>query len=133
MKLISTYRDSRLRGTIKQSVQVLDTNQSIIIFPEDSTNGYLDELEGFHSGFVLLLNECFRNGKDLPIYVMYYQKAKNRYIIDKKVMYSTLLKKYNTKEEIAECLKNRCNQLGKYEDENSVTPQEIEEAVKVIE
>jgi len=133
MKLISTYRDSRLRGTIKQSVQVLDTNQSIIIFPEDSTNGYLDVLEGFHSGFVLLLNECFRNGKDLPIYVMYYQKAKNRYIIDKKVMYSTLLKKYNTKEEIAECLKNRCNQLGKYEDENSVTPQEIEEAVKVIE
>ena len=126
MKLISTYQDSRLRTTIRTSIDVLKSNQSVIIFPEDSSKGYFDVLTGFYSGFALLLNECYKKGMDVPVYSMYYQKEKNRYIVDKKVMYSELLAQYETKEEIAEAMKVRCNELGCYKDNEPLKNDEIE-------
>jgi len=63
---------------------------------------------------------------DVPIYPMYYQKEKNRYIVDKKVMYSELLAQYETKEEIAEAMKVRCNELGCYKDNEPLKNDEIE-------
>ena len=85
----------------------------VIIFPEDSTKGYLDELEGFHAGFILLANMCIKKGIDVPLYVSYYKKSEKRYIIDKPIMLSELFNGNETKEEIANRLCNRCNELGK--------------------
>ena len=69
LNLISTYRDVRFRKTLKESIEALESGESIVVFPEDATNGYLPELEGFFPGFVMLAEVCARRGMDLPIYV----------------------------------------------------------------
>ena len=111
--LISTYKDVRLRTTIRESIQAFKSGYNIVIFPEDSTNGYLSELEGFHGGFDLLCSHCAKDGLDLPIYVSYFRKSDRTYIFDAPVRYSELKAKFKTREEIANYLCNRCNELGK--------------------
>ncbi len=111
--LISTYRDSRLLKTIRESKEAILNGQNIVIFPEDSTNGYLPELEGFHEGFTLLCESCYKQGIDLPIFVSYYQKSTNTYIFDKPINYSEFKKQNLTRKEIANALLLRCNELGK--------------------
>ena len=114
LKLIPTYPDMRLKKTIRLSLEKIDNNISIIIFPENSSNGYFDEIIEFEQGFVLLIEKIYKKGLDLPLYVMYYQKEKNRYVVDKSVMISELMQLNVSKEVIAEKLKNRCNELSKH-------------------
>jgi len=109
LKLISTYKDSRFRNTIKESVETIKNNQSVVIYPEDSTNGYLPVLEGLHAGFIVFANACKKQGIDLPIHLTYYKKKENVYIIDKPIMYSTLA--HLDKEEICNILLTRINKL----------------------
>jgi len=115
LNLISTYKDSRFVKTIKESYKSLQNGENIIIYPEDSTNGYLSELEGFHAGFAMLCEYCKRKGFDVPIYVTYFKKNENVYIIDKPVMYSEISEGVDSKEQIAKRLCDRCNELGKME------------------
>lgn len=86
---------------------------NVIIFPEDSTKGYLDELEGFHLGFTALANLCLKKGMDVPLYVAYYRKNERTYVVDKPLLLSEIFKDGASREEIAEKLCARCNQLGK--------------------
>ncbi len=119
LDLISTYRDTNFMKTIKESMEALSMGHNLVIFPEDSTNGYLDELEGFHKGFVVFANHALRKGYDLPIYVSYFRKSDKTYIIDKPVMFSELIKNSTSKEDLAKKLCLRCNELGKMKfDEN---------------
>ena len=126
LNLISTYKDSRFVKTIKESYASLKNEENIIIYPEDSTNGYLAELEGFHAGFAMLCEYCKRKGYDVPIYVTYFKKEENVYIIDKPVMYSEISKDAESKEEIAKKLCDRCNELGKM-DISAISSEEIAE------
>jgi hypothetical protein len=113
LNLISTYQDTRFRTTLKQSMEVLNNQQNIVIFPEDSKYGYQDELIGFHPGFVLLLETAIKQNKDLNVVVAYLNKKENVFIFDKPILASTLFEKYTSKEQIAQALNNRCNQLGR--------------------
>lgn len=120
LNLISTYRDTRFIKTLRESISAIEEGQNIVIFPEDSTNGYLAELEGFHAGFVTLCETCLKKGIDVPVYVTYFQKDTKTYIVDKPVMYSQISKKYGSKKEIADALRLRCNELGKMKFEDVV-------------
>lgn len=113
LNLISTYKDARFKTTLQESINALNSGENIVIFPEDSTNGYLEELEGFYAGFVMLCEICYKKGIDLPIFVSYFKKKEKTYIFDKPILYSTLKQQFNSRAEIAENLKNRCNELGK--------------------
>lgn len=113
LNLISTYPDGRLRTTIKESCKTIQEGQNIVIYPEDSSAGYLPEMTGFHAGFTLLCDALKRQNIDVPIYVSYYRKSDNTQIFDKPIRYSKLLKKYKTRERIADKLRLRCNELGK--------------------
>lgn len=113
LDLISTYKDMRFIKTIKESISALKEGDNIVIYPEDSKNGYLSELEGFYAGFVLLADFCMKENIDVPIYVSYYKKEEKVYIIDKPILYSTLCKQYGSKEDKAKALCDRCNELGK--------------------
>ena len=115
LRLISTYRDVRFMKTIKESIEAINRGENIVVYPEDSTNGYLAELEGFHAGFALFAETCLRRGMDLPIYVSYFNKKKRTFVFDAPVKYSELKAKYGTKEEVAKALVERCNELGKME------------------
>lgn len=113
LHLISTYRDGRFLETLRESVTALNEGDNIIIYPEDSTNGYLAELEGFHQGFVALAELCHKKGMKVPIYVSYYRKSDLTCIIDAPVYYEDLIADGSTREEIAKKLLDRCNELGK--------------------
>ncbi len=113
LRLISTYRDVRFMKTVKESLAAVQRGENIVVYPEDSTNGYLAELEGFHAGFALFADIALKKGIDLPIYVSYFNKAKRTYVFDAPVKYSELKAKYGTKEEVAKALVLRCNELGK--------------------
>ncbi len=113
LRLISTYRDVRFRRTIKESLDAIRAGENIVIFPEDSTNGYLEELEGFHVGFCVFAEVCKKQGIDLPIYVTYFRKKDRTYIVDAPVLYSELTKNGESKQEVCRRLLDRCNELGK--------------------
>jgi len=113
LNLISTYTDIRFRTTISQSMRALEDGRSLVIFPEDSTKGYLDELEGFHGGFLMMGEICLRYGVDFPVSVAYYKKSERRYIFDKPVMVSELLAGGKSRDKVAADLCERCNHLGR--------------------
>ena len=92
---------------------MLDEGTSIIIFPESSHDGYHDELTKFFPGFVTLAHSRLRKGEDLPIYLCYLNKYNNTCFVDKPILSSQLASLGETKEEIAEVFRNRCNELGK--------------------
>lgn len=115
LNIISTYQDNRLIQTIHESIDTLENDENIVIFPEISDKGYLKELEGFHAGFALLMKACLKKGIDAPVYVSYYKKGERKYIIDKPVKISELLNLGLSKEELAQKLCDRCNELGKME------------------
>lgn len=113
LELISTYRDTRIIKTVRESVKALQEGDNIVIYPEDSTKGYLAELESFHEGFVLLADVCKHRGIDLPIFVSYFRKDDLTYIIDKPVYYSELTRDGSSRAEVAKKLCDRCNALGR--------------------
>ncbi len=113
LNLISTYRDTRFLHTLRESMDSLRHGQSIIIFPEISDKGYLDQLEGFHHGFLALLKHCYHKGLDLPIYVTYYHKKTNTHMIDAPVLFSDLLELGEGDEALSRRLCERCNTLGR--------------------
>ncbi|MBR7100648.1 MAG: hypothetical protein IKC74_00005, partial [Clostridia bacterium] len=119
--------------TIKESYASLKNEENIIIYPEDSTNGYLAELKGFHAGFTMLCEYCKRKGYDVPIYVTYFKKEENVYIIDKPVLYSEISKCTESKEEIAKMLCDRCNELGKMDISAISSKETVEETTEEYE
>ena len=113
LNLISTYHDARFRKTLRESLAALKNGESIVIFPEDSKNGYLPELEGFFLGFIKLAEVAYRKGLDVPIYVTYFKRRELIYVIDAPVRYSELLAEGLSRDEIAKKLLDRCNALGR--------------------
>ena len=113
LNIINTYRDVRFKSTLTESIKALQKGDSVVIFPEDSTNGYLDQLEGFHNGFVILLEYCYKKGMDLPVYVTYFNKNNKVHMVDAPVKYSTLLQECGDRDAIARKLCDRMNELGR--------------------
>ena len=112
LTLISTYRDHRFRTTLKESIKTLEAGARLVVFPEDSSNGYFDTLTSFFSGFVTLAAVCYKHGMDLPIYLCYLRKKERSYIVDKPILYSELIATGMDKYQIAEHLLTKCNSLG---------------------
>lgn len=83
--LIPTYPNVLLKKTIKRSINHLNVNNSLLIFPEDSTNGYLEQIESFHAGFVFLAQRYFKENKThIPIIPLYFNKTDRLIIVGKK-------------------------------------------------
>ncbi len=112
MRMIPTYPDVRISNTIKMSMEVLDANMPVMIYPEDSDRGYFDVLTAFHPGFVMLANRYYKKtGIDLPIYPVYYSLKKRMLIIDKPIYMQQMVKDGLDKFAIAEKYKEAVNKL----------------------
>ena len=83
----------------------------MVIFPEDSSNGYFDNLKHFFAGFVVLCEYCLKRDIDLNIYVSYFVKKDNTYIVGKAVKFSEIKKQFNDRYQIAEHMLKQANQL----------------------
>lgn len=113
LNLISTYKDGRFKSTLEQSFSAIkDKKENIVIFPEMSEEGYLEQLKGFYAGFVVLAQQCFKRGIDTPIYVAYYKKKERMYIFSKPILFSELKALYSSRDAMADYLVKECNKLG---------------------
>lgn len=115
LDLISTYPDTRFRKTLRESLSTINSSQSLVVFPEDSSNGYHDTLSSFYSGFAFFADICLKQGLDLPIYVMYFKKKQNTFIVDTPLIFSELKKMNLDKKQIANLLCDKANNLAKIE------------------
>ncbi len=113
LKLISSYNDYRFLTTIKESYRALsEFQENLIIFPEDSSQGYFDHIQKFYSGFLLICDYIYKHGIDVDIMVAYLNYKRRTYVFDKAIKYSDLLKMNKTRDELTEMMLNRCNELG---------------------
>ncbi len=119
LNLISVCKNAKFIKTLKDTYTCINEyKENIVIFPEDSKNGYLEVLEGFHHGFLVLAEMCYRRQLDLPIVVSYYRKNEHICVVDKPILYSEFVKKNMSRDEIAKYLCNRCNELGQMKIDN---------------
>ena len=113
LNLISTYQDARFKHTLTESIQTLENGQSLVIFPEISDNGYLDVLEGFHKGCVMLAGICYNRGMDIPVYVSYFRNGDpKRLTVGKRISLRELFEGGGSRDEVAQLLCDECNRLG---------------------
>ena len=90
--LIATYRDARFLSSLRNSIAVLNADLSIVIFPEDSTEGYLDKTQAFNNGFIQLSKTYFKREKqDLPVYGVYYDRKKNTFFVGEPLYINKML------------------------------------------
>lgn len=112
LKILGTYPDQRVRITIRNSIKVLEDDKAILIFPEDSNQGYFDVLTKFYSGFVILSEQYFKtHNEDLPIYPIYYSHILKRMVIGKPSYVQDLYKQGLNREEVAQYFCNEVNSL----------------------
>lgn len=109
--LVPTYQDVRLLNTVKKSVGLYTSGRDIVIFPEDSSNGYLDEITRIYDGFIILLDLMLLKGKEMPLYLTYYNRKNNTFTVSERISYSQLKEKYPNKEEVLEEIRIRLNSL----------------------
>lgn len=112
LSLISTYNDVRLKSTISESMRALSNGESIIIFPEDSSDGYHQHLKKFFSGFVVFGKKCLASGIDLPVFASFYDKKSKQFLIDKPIMFSKLESSGLSRDQIAQLMCERTNELS---------------------
>ncbi len=99
--LIPTYHDTRFLTSLKMSRRALDENSSILIFPENSEEGYKNPPDSFHNGFMALHKVYKRHsGENLPVYVCYFGAKQHRIVVSKPIDVEELFRNGLTEDEI---------------------------------
>ncbi len=112
LKFVGTYPDIRFKDTVKKSIEILDDNTSVLIFPENSNDGYFDVLTEFFSGFAFLAEQYYKKrGEDVPIYPVYFHSKKRVMLIGKPCFMHDYIDQGYTRDEIADIFKNKVNDL----------------------
>lgn len=114
MQIIPIFPDTRFRKTIDEAISSLEKGISALIFPEDSSDGYHDELKGLFGGFWIIAKEYKKRcGKDLKIVPMYLHRKSNQIVVDKNESYSELSKSLNSHKDAAIFFMDKVNNLYK--------------------
>lgn len=112
MKFLPTWRDARFAKTVVNSVEVLQDGTSVLIFPENSEEGYKEVLTEFFPGFVILAEKFYKKtGKDVPIYPVYYSDKANLMVIGEPLFVQDFIKRGLDRVQIAEYFRDRVNDL----------------------
>ncbi|MBE7084522.1 MAG: hypothetical protein E7368_00520 [Clostridiales bacterium] len=112
MWMVPTFPDGRLIKTLRYSTELLDKDIPIMVFPENSNDGYKTVLTEFFPGFIILAEKYYRaNGIDLPIYPTYYHLKKRIMVIGKPMYVQDMVKEGLTREEIAKRYLDAVNNL----------------------
>lgn len=112
IKVIPSYPDARFRKTLQYSIECLDNDIAVSVYPEDSDNGYFDEMTHFFPGFVMLAEMYYKKtGEDLPIFPAYYGRKKKKIVVGKPLFVQDLVKQGKSRDEIAEIFRLEVNKL----------------------
>ena len=112
LRVLPSYNDTRFITTIRKSMQMLENDIGVIIYPEDSNVGYHEILSNFFAGFVELARYYLRKFKeDLPIFPVYYHAKKKVMVIGEGHRLSDFLKRGLDRKQIAKEFCNMVNNL----------------------
>ncbi len=112
IKVLPTYHDARLWHTVKKSVEVLSDDTALMIFPENSNDGYFDMLTEFVPGFVSVMSLYRKKkGEDIPVRPVYFHKKKRIMLIGEPSYLEEYLAQGMDRREIAEAFRNKVNDL----------------------
>lgn len=110
--ILPIYYDFRFKSTIEHSFTCFDNDVDILIFPEDSSKGYFDDLTGLAPGFLTLSKLYYKKyGVDLPIYPMHFNRHYMKIVIGKPLYLQELMKNH-TQEEILDIFLKQINNLN---------------------
>ncbi|MBQ8293309.1 MAG: hypothetical protein IJX78_05870 [Bacilli bacterium] len=102
MQIIASFPDNRLSKTIKISIEELERGTSILIYPENSSDGYHEILKEYFAGFWLLAKKYYeKTGKDIEIVNMYYHSKSNKVIVSVPRSYLSLKEILINKQDVA--------------------------------
>lgn len=112
MKILPSFPDARFRKTLQYSMQCLDANVAVSMYPEDSNQGYFEEMTHFFAGFVVLAEQYYKKtGEDVPIFPAYLCRKKKKIVVGKPLYVQDFVKQGLNREEIAEKFRLEVNQL----------------------
>lgn len=112
VNLIPTYPDIRLRHTFKQSRDILNNNQALLIFPEDSEEGYHEIMSSYYRGFLAMHRYYERKEhEDLPIVPYYFDQRSKTILIGQPLYYQTLKSLYENESAMLKLIVNYTNAL----------------------
>lgn len=112
MKFLPTWRDVRFARTVANSIEVLSDGTSVLIFPENSDEGYKEVLTEFLPGFVILAEKYYKKTqKDLPVYPVYYSDKANVMVIGEPFYVQDYMKQGLDRGQIAEEFCRKVNAL----------------------
>ena len=114
MQIIPIFPDTRFRKTVDEALNTLEKGNSVLIFPEDSSDGYKEELTKFFGGFWSIAKEYKkRYHKDIKIINMYFHRKKNIILVDKPKSFDELSLIIANHKEAAIYFLNNTNNLYK--------------------
>lgn len=112
MHFLPSYPDARLAKTVRNSLTALENNVQVLVFPEDSSEGYKEQLTAFFPGFVMVAEHYFRKfGTDLPVYPVYYNDRTDRIVIGKPGYVQKYVRRGMDRTAIAEVFRKKVNAL----------------------
>lgn len=112
MQIVPIYNGMKFKKTIELSIEILNKNISLLIFPEDSSDGYHEKLIKFFGGFWMIAKEYHhQTGKDIDLIPMYYHKKLGKMIIDKPYSYLELSLKLTDNKLAADFFLDKVNNL----------------------
>ena len=125
--VIPVYKDMRMFMTFKQSVEDYEKGKNIILFPEDSSDGYKYEIEKIMPGFLILARQLKEKGHDPYIICAEESPKSKKIIVDKPLKLSQLDEMFKSDEEILEYFRTTINNLYmNYCKENNIDDKHIE-------
>ncbi len=112
LRVIPSYNDQRFIATLHKSMQVLDNDIGVLVFPENSNEGYHEKMTEFFAGFVYLAKYYRkRHGEDIPIYPVYYHSKLNKMVIGYPSYYSDYEERGLDRKQIAAEFCRQVNEL----------------------
>ena len=112
IRVLPAYNDTRFITTVRKSMQMLNNDIGVIIYPEDSNDGYHEILTDFYAGFVELARYYLhKTGQDVPIYPVYYHPKKKVMVIGEPQYLTDYLNRGLNRKEIASQFCNLVNDL----------------------
>lgn len=110
MRVLPTYLDMRLLQTIRNSCKIIERNLPIMIFPENSNDGYFEVLIELFPGFITLSDVYYKkNNFDLPVYPVYYHQKAGKLFIDKPLYIQKLKQEGMNNDAICELFREKIN------------------------
>ena len=112
LRAIPSYPDARFIKTIRKSINMLENDIGVIIFPEDSNEGYHEVMTDFYAGFVELAKYYQKRfEEDIPIYPVYYHAKKRMLVIGHPSKLTDYTKRGFNRHEIANAFRDHVNNL----------------------